>query len=383
MLAAAHLTLGGLHLTVNVDDGIERACALLSGQAELPREAPVAYRVALRAWQVRLPRPLPAPQIADTPEAFAAASGDRPLLVKLRGTIGLGAAGLVAPFHPITDEAEETAFGDHRVAAIERLARAVRPGDGLLRGRRGLLGSIGRAAAVWPVRLGCSRGAPGRGGDHRPERRRRAPGRRARDQRPRPGCPRRRRCLARQDPAPRAGAPPQWWSRHLSARIAGAAARALAVATLPLLRRSLRLPGRVAPAGRRQVALCRQVVALEAITALLGVKRPPSDAIALLDQAQRACRHLLDLTGHAEMLAAQSLAHLVNGELPAATRALTEAEHAGPNGAGAAGGGDSATLILARHFLTRTSRRAAVPVSAPAAYASPPSTASIPRRDRP
>jgi hypothetical protein len=122
LLAALHLASGGLHITVNVDDGIERAYALLSG-AEEPSGEAAASRDLLASWRSCFPRDAPALRTLSAPEAFdAAALGARPLLVKLHGTLGRSRDGVVLPLGPLLPDADVTDLGLARTAAIEALA---------------------------------------------------------------------------------------------------------------------------------------------------------------------------------------------------------------------------------------------------------------------
>ena len=122
LLAALHLARGGLHVTVNVDDGIERAYALLSG-AEEPSVEAAASRDLLASWRRCFPRDAPALRILSAPEAFdAAVLAARPLLVKLHGTLGRSPDGVVLPLGPLLADADVTDLGLARTAAVEALA---------------------------------------------------------------------------------------------------------------------------------------------------------------------------------------------------------------------------------------------------------------------
>jgi hypothetical protein len=88
LLAAVHLGTGGLHVTLNFDEGIERAYDLLAGTAQLPPSA-VQYRRPLEQWRRLFPARAPALNVLVRPEAHDwAALGQRPLLVKVRGSAG-------------------------------------------------------------------------------------------------------------------------------------------------------------------------------------------------------------------------------------------------------------------------------------------------------
>lgn len=84
MLAAVHTVWGALHVTLNFDDGVEKAYALLSGQEQLPPTTPGAFHRALDAWR-RVVRP--SGPLSVVASRFSKADfGHRPLLVKLRGS---------------------------------------------------------------------------------------------------------------------------------------------------------------------------------------------------------------------------------------------------------------------------------------------------------
>jgi hypothetical protein len=122
LLAAFHLARGGLHVTVNVDDGIERAYALLSGAEEPPEEGG-ACRDVLDSWRRCFPRDAPALRVLSAPEPFdAAALAARPVLVKLHGTLGRSRDGVVLPLGSVLADADVTDLGLARTAAIEALA---------------------------------------------------------------------------------------------------------------------------------------------------------------------------------------------------------------------------------------------------------------------
>jgi len=84
MLAAAHAVRGSYVLTLNFDDGIEVAYALLEGQARLPQGTPSEYHWALKAWRAVVRPTAPLRVVASR---FSTADyGHRPLLAKLRGS---------------------------------------------------------------------------------------------------------------------------------------------------------------------------------------------------------------------------------------------------------------------------------------------------------
>jgi hypothetical protein len=113
LVAAVHAVRGSLHVTFNFDDGVEQAYALLAGAADLPSYAPAEYRAALWEWKHVL-RP-------DAPLRIAASKfadvdyNHRPLLVKLRGSVGAG-------FDPSLLSEQPTApYGDVPVFSKEQL----------------------------------------------------------------------------------------------------------------------------------------------------------------------------------------------------------------------------------------------------------------------
>jgi aminodeoxyfutalosine deaminase len=122
LLAAVHLVLGGVHVTVNFDDGVETAYALLTRRSPLPSSAPLSYRRALQAWQRCIPEAAPALSVIAARHDFAAgAFGRRPLLVKLHGSVRGDPAGAVLPSCTVTDDVDTTELGDRRNAALDVL----------------------------------------------------------------------------------------------------------------------------------------------------------------------------------------------------------------------------------------------------------------------
>jgi aminodeoxyfutalosine deaminase len=122
LLSALHLAHGGLHVTINCDDGIERAYALLSGDAELPAEAPECHEELFPAWRACMPRFPPALHVIRDAAAYAAEAFDRrPLLVRLHGGIGCGADGIVRPSGGGRYEPDVLELGWRRRAALDAL----------------------------------------------------------------------------------------------------------------------------------------------------------------------------------------------------------------------------------------------------------------------
>ena len=122
LLAALLLALGGLQVTVNFDEGVERAYALLSGSTELPAHARARFGPPLAAWRELWPQSAPALRVASRPGRIAPALGVHPLLVKLNGSLGLHADGVTLPFPPLTDEPDEGDLGGERRRALRALA---------------------------------------------------------------------------------------------------------------------------------------------------------------------------------------------------------------------------------------------------------------------
>lgn len=115
VLAAFHLAAGGLHVTLNLDNGIERAYALLSGAADLPDTAPRALREALPAWRARFPR-CDALSVTRTPAALRAWRPG-PGLVKLRGSLTEPA--LLLGTRPAFDTAESVELDRWRQCVLD------------------------------------------------------------------------------------------------------------------------------------------------------------------------------------------------------------------------------------------------------------------------
>jgi hypothetical protein len=121
LLCAFHLAMGGLHVTVNLDDGIERAYALLSGEIELPPKTPAVFGEALTQWRARFPRDRPELTVLSASPGPAMLK-NRPLLVKIRGSAG--ASGLLLPRTPLVDVAESVHLGAARLSVFDELVNA-------------------------------------------------------------------------------------------------------------------------------------------------------------------------------------------------------------------------------------------------------------------
>ncbi len=124
LLAAAHTARGTLHVTLNFDDGVEQAYALLAGEIELPATVPAAYHRTLRAWRAQvcpsaplLVRSLP----CHVPNAVY---GQRPLLIKLRGSVGVGTDSAVIPKQPVLEDLEANHLEAGQLVALRAVTEA-------------------------------------------------------------------------------------------------------------------------------------------------------------------------------------------------------------------------------------------------------------------
>ena len=126
MLCAALLAQGGLHVTLNFDQGIERAYRLLSGNVELPEDSPVVYRTALSEWRSAFPGAAPRLTVAGTSAEMAAWAQRRtlPALVKLHGTLESDQFGRLVPREAsVVDEIQLSFLSVHQLAALDELAQ--------------------------------------------------------------------------------------------------------------------------------------------------------------------------------------------------------------------------------------------------------------------
>lgn len=122
LLCAMLAARGVLQLTVNFDNGIELAYALLTRQVDLPVEAPACYVEALAQWRAAMPE-APALRVVSTPRELALRDFTyRPLLVKLRGSIDAGTDGTVIPLRPTMEDLECTLLDDDRRLALREAA---------------------------------------------------------------------------------------------------------------------------------------------------------------------------------------------------------------------------------------------------------------------
>jgi hypothetical protein len=122
LLAAIHLARGGYHVTVNFDDGVEVAYALLAGERALLGASAETERL-LQAWRRQFPSsPRPLQVVSRPAELGARHMQARPLLVKLHGSLGEHADGVALSLRGVTDEPEVVDLGRARLAAMAELA---------------------------------------------------------------------------------------------------------------------------------------------------------------------------------------------------------------------------------------------------------------------
>jgi hypothetical protein len=116
LIAAVHAARGTLHITLNFDDGVERAYALLSGAARLNGGIPAAYRHALTHWR-KLFKPRQPLQVAAA--RFSAVDyAQGPLLVKLRGSAQEGLHPSLLPPSPLRAEVDAVEFSQEQLVAV-------------------------------------------------------------------------------------------------------------------------------------------------------------------------------------------------------------------------------------------------------------------------
>ena len=121
MLVAAHAIRGTFVLTLNFDDGIETAYALLEGRTRLPCDAPQEFHRALKAWRTVL-RPT-APLLIVASRFSTAQYRHRPVLVKLRGSHLEGWHRSLVPLSP-TRRVERRRFSASQTLAMRVAASA-------------------------------------------------------------------------------------------------------------------------------------------------------------------------------------------------------------------------------------------------------------------
>jgi hypothetical protein len=118
LLCALHAAHGARHATINFDNGVELAYALLTGAAELPDDAPAEYRDALGAWRATMPDSGPLRVVSTPHELAERCYGDQPTLIKLRGSVDIGTDGTVVPLRPALEDLESTRLDEDRFAAL-------------------------------------------------------------------------------------------------------------------------------------------------------------------------------------------------------------------------------------------------------------------------
>jgi len=123
LLCALHAAFGAPLITINFDDGIEVAHALLTGRATLPSEVPTMYHDALAQWRRLMPARTPL-HVISTPAQLAKRDdpSHRPTLVKLRGSVDQGTDSTVIPLRPALEDMESTRLDDDRFAALTAVA---------------------------------------------------------------------------------------------------------------------------------------------------------------------------------------------------------------------------------------------------------------------
>ena len=122
LLAAVHGVRGTLHVTFNFDDGVEQAYALLAGAADLPAYAPAEYRAALWEWQQAV-RP-DAPLMVASSGLADVDYDHRPLLVKLRGSVGAGFDPGLLCEQPTSPDGDQPVFSREQLTAVVAAARS-------------------------------------------------------------------------------------------------------------------------------------------------------------------------------------------------------------------------------------------------------------------
>jgi hypothetical protein len=122
MLLALHLTHGGKQATVNLDDCIERAYALLTGRQELPHHAPAVFHETLPLWRAAAGRAQL--RVAISEEDFGAYHGAGTILCKLHGGLrGKGEYSTVVEA-VLSDEQEQVGLSCARRASLRSMVAA-------------------------------------------------------------------------------------------------------------------------------------------------------------------------------------------------------------------------------------------------------------------
>jgi hypothetical protein len=128
LLAAVHLAHGGLHVSLNFDEGIELACDLLAGARPLPPGTAAELVAALPAWRALVPAgSFPAAGVVTlaSEDEFRAWDRDgRPAaLLKLHGSLRTTPAGVRLVDPVVVDELELAQLSPPRRAALAALAQ--------------------------------------------------------------------------------------------------------------------------------------------------------------------------------------------------------------------------------------------------------------------
>jgi tetratricopeptide (TPR) repeat protein len=123
MLAALHLARGGSHVTLNFDTGVELAYQLLTGEAELPEDAPAPLRVALDRWQSLVPEDPPALRVLCEEGEFSRWDGElKHSLFKLHGSLDPSQTCLRSPIVVDTEQLHQ--LSQSRMSVLDGLRRA-------------------------------------------------------------------------------------------------------------------------------------------------------------------------------------------------------------------------------------------------------------------
>lgn len=137
MLTALAVAHGGSHITVNFDEGLERAYRLLAGLAALPLDASPALHSALPSWRARMPANPESLRVVASHAEFDqwVWIGEPPAVLKIHGSIRShgGRAEVVDPV--VEDETEYTGLTKNRLRALDRIGMSTTV---IITGYRGL-----------------------------------------------------------------------------------------------------------------------------------------------------------------------------------------------------------------------------------------------------
>lgn len=124
LLCALHLMAGGTHVTLNFDNGVERAYALLVGDIQLPEDAPLVFADLLPQWRALVPANRRNLRVAASRREFDewVADGRPPALLKVHGSLTPDGQSLVDVV--VVDIEELAALWPARREAIDSLAAA-------------------------------------------------------------------------------------------------------------------------------------------------------------------------------------------------------------------------------------------------------------------